>query len=136
MICRGVTRLGLFMLYFLIYSLVLFFLFLRFDYLHLVQVVGGYVGLESFLLLNLLLLTLSGVPPFFIFFFKVSIIHNFCLSPFVVLGLILGSMLSVYYYLTFVIPSVTSYFSGSLSASGSLLLLSSLFSPLFLVSLI
>lgn len=71
-------------------------------------VVGGY-GFVSSVLANLIILRLSGVPPFSLFFLKAGVIFfivgSYVFIPFV----LLGSILSVYYYLIFVIPSFSRF---------------------------
>lgn len=99
----------MFSFYFLFYALLLFFLFISFDRFNSHLVVDNLLGSGSSLLLVFLMVTLSGMPPFLIFFFKVSIIYFLSSVPLFIGGLLLGSALSIYYYFTFIIPSLSSF---------------------------
>lgn len=135
-VCGGSSRLGLFVLYFFSYSVLLLFLFFSFEALGSVLVVDSSLGSDSSLLLSFLMLTLSGMPPFVVFFFKVGIIYFLCNVPLVIVGLLFGSILSIYYYFTFIIPSLSGHRRFSFSSSFFCLLSLSMFGVLFVLSLI
>lgn len=98
---------GLFFLYLLVYFFLVLALFGLFSFLKTHKVVVGGCGVRMWFFINLLILCLSGVPPFSVFYFKVGIVYYIVSSFYFIPFLLFGSMLSIYYYLTFVIPSLS-----------------------------
>lgn len=55
--------------------------------------------------MSLLILRLSGIPPFTIFYLKMGVVYYLVGSFYFYIPFILfGSVFSIYYYLTFVVP--------------------------------
>lgn len=109
MVCVSVFSLKVLLLYFLFYSFVVGYLFYLFHLSCVLKVVSGRIRIDCVFYINILLLALSGLPPFIVFFFKIVVLYFLCFLPLVVCFLIFGSFLSVYYYLTFIIPRVLKF---------------------------
>jgi len=58
------------------------------------------------------MLSLSGLPPFSMFYLKVGVLLYLVDFYFFIPFLLLGSLLSVYYYLIFIINSLPSLWRG------------------------
>lgn len=102
------ARLKLLIIYFLIYLLLTISLFKLFQEKHTLTIVHRRTQKYSNNKTNLLLLTLSGIPPFTIFFLKVILLSFLIYSPLITIIFILGTVLSIYFYLTFIIPNLLS----------------------------
>lgn len=98
---------GLFFLYLFVYYFLVVFLFGLFSFLKTHKVVVSSCGTGLWFFANLFMLSLSGVPPFSVFYLKVGVIYYLVSSFYFVPLVLFGSMLSIYYYLTFVIPSLS-----------------------------
>lgn len=102
-----VCRFSVFLIYLFIYFMLLAVLFSLFSFLRVNKVIFGGCGFKHWGFVSLLILRLSGVPPFSVFYLKVGvvyyIINYYAFIPFV----LLGSVLSIYYYLTFIIPGLS-----------------------------
>jgi NADH-quinone oxidoreductase subunit N len=114
-------RFSLFFCYLLIYVFLVCGLFSLFALLkaHKVVLGGSRFGLDG--VLSLFILSLSGVPPFSLFYLKVGVIYFIVSSSFYIPLVLLGSMLSIYYYLTFVIPSLSGFWFRSFPDVGGFL---------------
>lgn len=86
--------------------MVLFFWFTK---NHTLKIVSGGKNVKSFFAVGVLMLAMSGIPPFAVFFLKALIIYYLVSYPVIAVFIILGAMLSIYYYLTFVIPRFSSF---------------------------
>lgn len=98
---------SIFLLYLCVYFLLLGVLFGLFSFLKFNKVITRGVGLKSWGFVNLFILSLSGIPPFSMFFLKMSILYCMANFYFFVPFILFGAVLSIYYYLTFVIPSLS-----------------------------
>ena len=81
------------------------------------------------------ILRLSGLPPFSIFYLKVGVLLYLVDLYFFIPFLLLGSLLSIYYYLTFIISSLPAVW-GNFNVYGGLFILSSLLGNLFFLVLL
>lgn len=113
--------------YFFVYSYRVLVLFLYFHFYHVLKVIRGGYTYKAWLGITLLMLTLSGVPPFSLFFMKVMALYLLSNYWVVTFLLILGSMLSIYYYLMFVIPRLAVYWFDLKSLDYSGLFFASVF---------
>lgn len=127
MMCVSVFSLKVLFLYFLFYSCIVGVLFYLFHVFCVLKVVARRVGFNCLFYVNVLLITLSGLPPFVIFFFKVVVLYVLCFLPLVVCFLIFGSFLSVYYYLIFIVPRVVKVWLGIFECGKFLFLFFGLF---------
>lgn len=109
LLCALTLEVGLSLLYIFIYyylTVVLFFWFIK---NHTLKIVSGGKNVKSFFAVSVLMLAMSGIPPFAIFFLKALIVYYLVSYPIVVVFIILGAMLSIYYYLTFVVPRFSGF---------------------------
>lgn len=100
---------SLFFCYLFIYVVSVCVLFSLFAYIKVHKVVVGWYGFGLGMLINLVILRLSGIPPFSLFFLKAGVVFFMVRRYFYIPFVLLGSMLSVYYYLIFVIPSLSRF---------------------------
>ena len=92
-----------------IYFLLVVMLFRVFHTTRAYKVVSSGEDLKRWSMAILIILVMSGVPPFSIFYFKIRIIY-YMVEPYLfVLPVLLGTMLSTYFYFTFVTPKLMSY---------------------------
>lgn len=105
-ICRAIWSLKLLLIYILVYFLLSFNLFRIFNSINVRSILGSTSGSANNLPTSLLILTLAGLPPFSIFYIKIIVISYLIPHIFILSLIILGTILSVYYYLTFVIPNI------------------------------
>lgn len=131
LLCASVLGLNLVVAYLFVYYYLTIVLFVVFGNSNVVKIVGGVKGYKDLFFTNLLILTLAGIPPFSIFFLKVYVIFGLTSFVLVVISLVLGAILSIYYYLTFVIPSVSSFWVRQLVETFGLVKLSA-----FVISII
>lgn len=101
-------RFRLFVLYLLIYFFLVFVLFFVFSRLALIKVVPRGMGLSSWVVVVFFMFSLSGLPPFSMFYLKVGVLLYLVDFYFFVPFLLVGSLLSIYYYLTFIVGSLPS----------------------------
>jgi NADH:ubiquinone oxidoreductase subunit 2 (subunit N) len=107
-------RFNLFIVYLATYYLLVIILFSIFTILKVNKVVtrahsNTYIGVT-----NILILALSGLPPFSLFYLKAAIIYYLCNAYYFIPLVLLGSILSIYYYLNFVIPSLSAVWKENL----------------------
>jgi NADH:ubiquinone oxidoreductase subunit 2 (subunit N) len=101
--------LGLFFLYLFLYFFLVLGLFSFFSFLNTHKVVVGGCGVGLWAFANLIILCLSGIPPFSVFYFKVGVVYYIVSSFYFIPFVLFGSILSIYYYLTFVIPILSMF---------------------------
>lgn len=116
------VRFRLFVLYLFIYFVLVSSLFLVFSRLNFIKVVSRRISFRSWGLVVFFLLRLSGLPPFSIFYLKVGVLLCLVDFYFFIPFLLLGSLLSIYYYLTFIIGSLPSVW-GESNFNGGLFML-------------
>lgn len=104
LVCSCVAGFKIVLVYFLVYRYLNLVLFILFDLLNKKDIISGSYGNERLGVINLLLLSLAGIPPFSVFFIKVIVLSYIIFYPVFVFILVAGGILSVYYYLTFIIP--------------------------------
>ena len=112
-ICRAVFNTKLTLLYFIIYCYVNLVLFTHFEKNIIIGVAKGQTPTKQLIWINLILLTLAGLPPFSIFFLKAMVlisISNFTVVAYLIL---IGAALSVFYYLRFIIPRFSTYWNSN-----------------------
>lgn len=109
MVVGLVFDLYIFLFYFFLYFYLLSILFFLFDRFNILMVVRGWKRLRVNSSISLLMFVLSGVPPFSFFFMKAGLVYYLSSFIFVASFFILGAILSVYYYLNFIIPSLSSF---------------------------
>ena len=109
LLCACVVDLNLALVYLSVYYYLTVVLFLIFGKNNFNKIVSGVKRNADCLFINLLILTVAGVPPFSIFFLKLYVINGLVSFVFITAFLVVGAMLSIYYYLTFVIPSISRF---------------------------
>lgn len=87
---------------------------------------------ESFIT-NLILLTTAGIPPFSIFFLKITILFNITNFPMIILIVLIGTMMSSYFYLSFIIPRLIKFWIIKKITLGCSVLIVFIFPIIFLI---
>ena len=109
LLCAGVVSLRLVFVYLVVYYYLVVVLFFFFGRNYVLKVVGGSVSFKDLFFINLLVLAMAGIPPFAVFFLKAFIVYGLLEYGLVVVFMIFGAMLSIYSYLTFVIPRFSGF---------------------------
>lgn len=107
LVIRLLYRFGLFLVYLFVYYLLVAILFSLFALLKVNKVVISMSGRVYLRFVNLLVLVLSGLPPFSLFYLKAAIIYYLSGVYYFIPFVLFGSVLSIYYYLNFVVPSLS-----------------------------
>lgn len=104
-------RVYIYLSFYFLFSLSLFYLLnkLNFD-----TVIRSQKNVREVFLVGSILLVLSGIPPFSFFFLKVTVLMLMVSYPLFVILILIGSMLSVYFYLNFFVTKLLKvlYFNG------------------------
>ena len=111
LLCAIVMELRVFLLYLFVYYYLTVVLFFWFSKNYTLKIVSGSKNFKSYFLLSILMLTMSGIPPFSIFFLKALVVYCLLVYPIIAVFVIFGSMLSIYYYLTFVVPRLSRFWT-------------------------
>nr|UUC08036.1 NADH dehydrogenase subunit 2 [Cupuladria biporosa] len=69
--------------------------------------------------INMMMLIMTGIPPSPMFFMKMMIISNLFHQPLILLIALTGSILSYYFYLTFIIPNLMKKSTNSFTTKNS-----------------
>lgn len=108
LIISFVCSFRVFIIYLFVYFFLLRILFSLFSSLHLRKVIYRGVGFKFWGVLSLLILRLSGIPPFSMFYLKMGVVYYIISSLYFYVPFVLfGSIFSIYYYLTFIVPSLS-----------------------------
>jgi len=136
-LCSWTATLKISLLYFLTYTLITATTFSLFYFINTSSIISRIPASPNFIIINLLIITLTGIPPFSIFFIKIIIIKSIVFYPIPALILIIGTILSAYYYLSFIVPSILARWDLNYYAKKSYFYYSIIFStitiPLILV---
>ena len=120
MVLGFIFSFGLFVLYIMIYFLLVVTLFGVFQSTRMYKVVSSGENLKRWSLVRLIILVMSGVPPFSMFYLKMRIIY-YMVGPYLFVFLVLlGTMLSTYFYFTFVTPKLIGCWRNKGGRSGML----------------
>lgn len=112
-----VFSVSLFFVYIVLYFCFLYLLFSVFSDLNLNKVFRRMLFSNAGVLVVFLFLSLSGVPPFVVFYLKVYILSFLLNYYYFIPFLILGTMLSVFYYISFVVFVIPSFWWSNFSFS-------------------
>ena len=120
LLCACVISLKILALYLLGYMYVSAILFNIFNTNYSGGIISSSKNLKRNYMVNTLLIGLAGIPPFTVFFLKVQLMAFLSLNPLVLGVIILGTVMAIYYYLTFIIPSMVNFWGLGYRREGGL----------------
>lgn len=107
MLLSAILNLNLLIIYVIFYFLITATLFLSFKNRKTEKTYNNKDPLQAFIVI-----VLVGIPPFSIFFIKISIIMLLANSPLIVIMLLLRTFISRFYYLSFSIPTLLTHWNN------------------------